>query len=274
MTSKFNHEEFGPPLDDCEWGTCWPGTHPPEGDLVSGKVLTGISSAVGGRQRNADAAAVHYYASGDVTAACVVDGIGDDPDVCAMTPIVAEVIARTAARISPLAGIMAAAAMTADTAYTSPGPDAVAVAVQYVPGRDIKVAWIGDCRAYTWDGTTLTQHTQDHTIGQQLRVAGVPDDEARQLDHHIRTTVGMATIPTVGQARIPAAGVRLVLLTSDGVHDSLTHDVLTSTVRVRESFGPKSVAYQLVRSALSVGAEAERDNTTAVVLQLLHPIEA
>ncbi|MFI6759348.1 PP2C family protein-serine/threonine phosphatase [Micromonospora sp. NPDC050417] len=231
-------------------------------------VLAGIATHQGGRSANADAAVVHRYGSGDVTTAVVVDGIGSDQEVVDMVLVAAEVIARTAARTSPVAGIMAAAAMTADTAYLDPGPDAVAVCAMVAPERGtLKIGWIGDCRAYAWTGEELVQVTEDHTMGRRMRVAGWPEDVARKVDNWVRATVSMATISTVMEARIEDEDLPiLVLLTSDGVHDALTHDQLVKLVRQPAS--PQSLADALVAEAVAQPGDEPADNATAVVLLL------
>lgn len=228
-------------------------------------MITATASHQGGRTANADAAAVHHYASGDVTAAAVVDGIGSDPDVVAMAGVAAEVIARTAARTTPLAGIMAAAAMTADPAYLRPVPDGVAVCAMVSPNQATKVAWIGDCRAYAWDGVELRRLTEDHTMGQRMRTAGCRETEARTRDHWVRATVSLATISTVAEVRIEETP-GLLLLTSDGVHDALTHDQLADLVRAHAT-DPQALADALVTSAAAAPAGDEgADNATAAVL--------
>lgn len=229
------------------------------------QVTTASATHQGGRSANADAAAIHRYGSGDVTAAALVDGIGSDPDVVAMVGVAAEVIARTAARTTPLAGIMAAAAMISDPAYLEPCPDAVSVCAMVAPDRATKVAWIGDCRAYAWDGDALTRLTEDHTMGQRMRVAGVPEAEARVRDNWVRSTVALATIGTVCEVRIEEAP-GLILLTSDGVHDALTHEQMTSLVG-EHAKDPAGLTSALVAAAVAVpSGDDPADNATAVAM--------
>lgn len=228
------------------------------------RVITATATNRGGRETNADAVAVHYYDGADITTATVVDGIGNDSEVVQVAAVAAQVIARTTARTSPVAGIMAAAGMVADPVYKTPGPDAVAVVAMYAPGRDFTIGYIGDCRAYSWDGDTLTLHTEDHTIGQQMRLTGADEAEAREYDNRVRTSLAIATIGTVLEIKISA---KLVVLTSDGVHDALDHDRLTELVR-RHAEEPQDLADSLVAEAVTAPRDddADVDNVSAVVL--------
>jgi protein phosphatase len=218
---------------------------------------TGLASQRGTRPHNADAAAIRRH--GGRTAAALVDGIGSSAEVAATSPLLAEVAARVAVRRGPLAGLLAAAELIADPA----DGDAVAVVALAEPGGPTGVAWVGDCRAYGWDGTKLRLYTTDHTVGQQLRQNGVPLDVAEQHDNWVRTSLGRAVVATVYQVRIPAG--ELVVLTGDGVHDALSHAELTATVRAHVG-DPQALADALV-AAVGEDDEGERDDATAVVIR-------
>ncbi len=219
-------------------------------------IATGLASRRGTRTHNADAAAVHRH--GDRTAAALVDGIGSTAEIAATSLLLAEVAARVAVHRGTLAGLLAAAELIAD-----PGDgDAVAVVALVEPGEPTTVAWVGDCRAYGWDGAELRQYTTDHTVGQQLRVNGVPVEVAEAHDNWIRTSLGLAVVATVYQVRIPAG--ELVVLTGDGVHDALSHAELTAVVRAH-SGDPQALADALV-AAVGEDDEGERDDATAVVV--------
>ena len=213
----------------------------------------------GTRQYNADAAAVHT--AGVTTAAAVVDGIGNSPEIAACSLLLAEVAARVGARRGSLVGILAAAELVADRDAAAVEPDAVAVLAVAVP-EHTGVAWVGDCRAWGWDGATLTQWTTDHTVGQQLRVNGAPLDLAEAHDNWIRTSLGRAVVATVYQVTIPSDA--LVLLTSDGVHDALTRDELATLVRAHGD-DPQVMADAIV-AAVVEDDDGYRDDATVVVI--------
>ncbi|MFC4328738.1 hypothetical protein ACFPC0_13010 [Streptomyces andamanensis] len=41
-------------------------------------------------------------------------------------------------------------------------------------GAGTHVAWVGDCRAYGWNGQQLSLHTTDQTMGQWVSLYGPP----------------------------------------------------------------------------------------------------
>lgn len=211
---------------------------------------------------NADAAAV-YTASDLTAAAAVVDGIGHGPATVRLVPVLAEVAARVGARRGALAGLLSAGELVADEgAGDEPEPDAVGVVAVSVPGGPTSVAWVGDTRAYRWDGDALTLYTTDHTVGQQLRQNGRPWRAAADHDSRARTTLSAATVAAVGEAEIPAGG--LVLLTSDGVHEQVPPGEMAALAHAHEA-DPQALADALVAAARA-GAGTARGDATAVVL--------
>ncbi|MFE7977628.1 hypothetical protein [Streptomyces shenzhenensis] len=69
----------------------------------------------------------------------------------------------------------------------------MAVAAQFCSGDDdVAVAWVGDCRAYGWDGTALRRCTDDHTVGEQLRRNGAPWELAREHHNWLNTALSKA----------------------------------------------------------------------------------
>ena len=229
------------------------------------RVISGISSNIGDRPANADAAAVAYAPATGAVAAALVDGVGSRPEVVETVPIAAEVIARTAARSSALAGMMAAAAMMADPTRT--GPNAVAVAARYIEARDTwQVSWVGDAAAIAMVDGELTVLTEEHTVGALLRAAGVAETDAARWDHRVRIGLATATVATVGDAW---ATTPLMILASDGVRRALDGR-LADIVRDHQD-DPQTLADALVKAAVAAARDAGdvADNATAVVLQLV-----
>ncbi|WP_329390212.1 hypothetical protein [Streptomyces sp. NBC_01716] len=228
-------------------------------------ITTGIATREGTALDNADAAKVYVLADGTVGAA-VVDGVGHGPHTSATAPLLAEVAARLAARRGPLAGILGAAELVADEGADGEEADAVAVAVILRPGgRQARAAWVGDCRAYGWDGTRLELFTTDQTMGQWARIHGdVPIEVAAHHDSWVRVSLSQATVATVGEVGIDD---RLLLLTSDGVHDQIEPDVMKNLVR-EHADRPQALADALVAAA-QADEEGYRDDATVVVIRTL-----
>ncbi|MGY3676763.1 hypothetical protein [Streptomyces sp. TE33382] len=87
------------------------------------------------------------------SAAAVIDGIGHSTDTVAISPVLAEVAARTAAARGPLAGLLTAGLLIADRGPDGAGPNAVGAAVIRHPDGRAIAAWAGDVRVYGWDGS-------------------------------------------------------------------------------------------------------------------------
>ncbi|MFE7566222.1 hypothetical protein ACFU76_04550 [Streptomyces sp. NPDC057539] len=227
------------------------------------KITTGIATREGTAEDNADAARVYVLADGTVGAA-VIDGIGHGPHTSATVPLLAEAAARISARRGPLAGLLTAAELIADPGADGEEADAVAVAARAYPDDDVLVVnWTGDARAYGWTGERLELYTDDHTVGKQLRANGVSLDIARQHDNWLKTSLARATIGTIYAAEIRD---RLVILTSDGVHDQVAADAMEALVR-EHADDPQALADALVAAA-EVDGDGYRDDATVVVLKV------
>ncbi|MFF2923100.1 PP2C family protein-serine/threonine phosphatase [Streptomyces celluloflavus] len=226
-------------------------------------ITTGHATREGTDADNADAARVYRLADGTVGAA-VIDGIGHGPHTSRTAPLLAEVAARITARRGTLPGLLAAGDLVADHCFNSDEADAVAVTALACADRDTSVAWVGDCRAYGWNGARLRQYSTDHTMGQMLRLNGAPWDLAEDHDNWIRTSLSRATVATVYEADIPAT--ELVILTTDGIHDDLPHDEMEDLVR-EHAADPQALADALV-AATRADDDGYRDDATTIVLAI------
>lgn len=229
-------------------------------------IITGHATREGTDADNADARAIYRLADGTVGAA-VIDGIGHGPHTSSTAPLLAEVAARITARRGTLPGLLAAGELVADDRFNDEEADAVGVVALARAGRDTYIAWVGDCRAYGWDGTRLRLYTTDHTMGQMLRLNGAPWDLAEDHDNWVRTSLSRATVGTVYEADIPAT--ELAVLTTDGIHDDIPHDELTALVR-EHAADPQALADALV-AATSADADGYRDDATTVVISVPQP---
>jgi protein phosphatase len=221
-------------------------------------MLSVSASRRGTRRHNCDAVAVFTAADGTVAAA-LVDGIGNSTHVADVARLCAQTAARVGAQRGPLAGILSAALLVAD-----PAEDANGVAICAVTDPDggpVEVAWVGDCRGYGWDGRALHRHTTDHTIGQQLRVNGVPVEVAAEHDNWVRTTLAHAVVATVYQVEIPG----LVVLTSDGVHDRLADREIAALVGAHSDL--QEIADAVV-GAVAADEDGYRDDATVVLIHV------
>ncbi|MCZ1012171.1 PP2C family protein-serine/threonine phosphatase [Streptomyces lydicus] len=228
-------------------------------------VTAAAASRRGTRDHNADGWAIHTYPVAELTAAVVVDGIGNSPEVAELSQLAAHVAARVGVRKGRMAGLLAAAELYNDPGATVVEPDAVAVLALAEPGEGTLLSWVGDCRAWGFDGRQLRQYTTDHSMGEHLRYNGgkwIDLAKARLHDNWVLATLGRAVVASVCQVDIPDP---LVVLTSDGVHDSLDEEELDGLVHAHPD-DPQALA-----DALTTAARADkkgyRDDATAVVLR-------
>jgi hypothetical protein len=193
----------------------------------------------GTREVNADAVAA---ADGVVALA---DGVGDNT-----TAAHAALAATTAAVGVPAMAGPAAALAAAHEAVTS--GDCVLVVAQPF-GGGYRIGWVGDVRAYAWDGSELRQLTKDHTLAQYFRDHG--GDITPRMEHLVTASVHTAPENRYGTTETSAQSL---VLTTDGIHRTLTHEAMTAIL-----CHATNPAATLVEAAHKAGAS---DNATAVVL--------
>ncbi|WP_116211602.1 PP2C family protein-serine/threonine phosphatase [Streptomyces olivoreticuli] len=235
-------------------------------------IIAAMATRQGVRDVNADGAAIHRVPGTKVVGAAIVDGIGSDAEVARFADIAAEVAARVGARKTAVLGILAAAELVAAPAGRGiTGPDGVAVLAVAEPGAPTSIAWTGDSRAYGWNGSTLQQRTTDHNVGQYLRQnsGGGPVELleqmeflARKHDNWLRSSLGLCGIGSVDACHIPPG--ELALLASDGLHNSVPHEVMEALIREHEGH-PQRLADALVAAATE-DEKGYRDDATAIVL--------
>lgn len=223
----------------------------------AGIIRVGMAQRPGTEPPCADG--MHVQRRGEDVTAVVVDGAGHHEDTIRYVQCAAPVITQIGMTLGGLAGLMTAGQMEA--AYDR-YVHASAVYAHAVPGAPTGVHWIGDCRAYGWDGETLTQWSTDQTMGQYLRRhGGVAVDLARHHDEWARLGLAQASAATCREAEIPAT-VPLVLLVSDGVSGQVPD---MPALVAEHADDPQALADALVAAA-GPDAEGYRDDATAVVL--------
>ena len=203
----------------------------------------------GTRTINADAVASHADPMGGLVVA-LADGVGDDRGAARAALLAATAAVGVPAAEGPAAAL--AAARRAVEADPDAGDCVLVVAQPF--GAGCRIAWVGDVRAYAWDGRSLLALTVDHTLAQYFRDRGKTPTPS--MEHQVLTSVRTAAPTEYGLASL-ALPTRL-LLTSDGVHKTLPHDTIAGILR----HAPEPAA-ALVAAAREAGT---RDNATAVVV--------
>jgi protein phosphatase len=132
-------------------------------------------------------------------------------------------------------------------------------------GEDYEIAWVGDSRAYLYDGS-LRRLTRDHgPVGEMLARGEITDREAAEhpdrnlLNQSLGISVRMRPAPEVVRGRLQP-GNRLLLCT-DGLSDELPDREIERLMA--SSDRPRAQADALLRAALDAGGH---DNITAIVV--------
>jgi protein phosphatase len=224
--------------------------------------VAGVSGASvsrrGPRALNADAASSWTDASTGHSAFVVADGVGDHLLAARAARTVAEVAAQAGARSGARAGVLAAQAELLRQFPEKHADAVLVVAVLPVGGGPCDVAWVGDCRAYRWNGRVLHQITTDHTAAQYFRARGMRP--APRLEHIVVTSARTVAPEAIGHGMTGSSEGRL-LLSTDGVHKRLN---LLAVKDLLAGCATAAIAAEaLVGSALRAGGT---DNATALVV--------
>jgi len=144
------------------------------------------------------------------------------------------------------------------------GMGSTAVVLQ-MKGDDYEIAWVGDSRAYLWNGA-LHPLTRDHTVVQRLLEAGAIDAQQAR-DHPHRSSL----IQALGSTEIAGVEVETIKGTlSPGDQILLCSDGLTSEVDngqiaaiLNESLNAQQKVDLLIQAALDNGG---KDNVTVLLV--------
>ena len=144
------------------------------------------------------------------------------------------------------------------------GMGSTAVALKF-DAEKYEIAWVGDSRAYCWDGEQLVQVSQDHSLVQSMVDEGkITAEEAIDHPHrnYLTQSMGMSKKNTmeVGHAEGDFYHHYQFLLCSDGLTDEVTDAEITEIFKLEVSEQEK--ADLLIRRAVDNGGS---DNVTVVL---------
>lgn len=144
------------------------------------------------------------------------------------------------------------------------GMGAAAVALK-IEGADFQVAWVGDSRAYLWDGC-LTRLTRDHSFVQKMMDTGVlTEEEARMHPKRNVLTQALGAQDIAGPAVDVVFGSlyrgQKILLCSDGLTGALKDEEIS--VIMGQDLPPQECASALIRAANDHGA---KDNVSVILV--------
>ncbi|MFE0027710.1 PP2C family protein-serine/threonine phosphatase [Amycolatopsis sp. NPDC059021] len=211
------------------------------------------ASARGPRANNADAVGAYAVKGGPGLAFALADGVGDSPAAARAARTAAATAARANIADGPVAAILAA-----QRAVHALGGDGDAVLVVAMPAATgYRIAWVGDVRAYAWDGVLLSQLTTDHTLAQYFRARHQPTTP--RMEHMVTTSVRTTHPHEIGTAELTGSGG--LLLSSDGVHKTVPLATMQHILA-----DPAGSAQGLVDRAMALGGT---DNATALFVEPL-----
>ncbi|WP_433667641.1 PP2C family protein-serine/threonine phosphatase [Nocardia sp. CA-136227] len=221
-------------------------------------------SRLGRRTVNADAFATFTDMGSGRSAFVVADGVGDHLAAARAARLAASIAAKVAVVDGAEAGILAAQRGLVDELPESAADCVLVVAVlpsRGQPDGPCDIAWVGDCRAYRWNGRVLHRMTTDHTVAEYFRARG--HDPLPGMRHLVTTSVRTVRPGDIGRTSTGSSAGRL-LLCSDGVGKQLGMPIIKSILAQGSSAGP--AAERLVGAALGRGGT---DNTTALVVDAI-----
>ena len=224
--------------------------------MGTARPTTGSASDQGRRRFKADALAV--WAHGGGLGVAVADGIGDTAAAYGAAHVAADTAARAAASGGALDALLAARTAIVGGRDTRAGDAVLVVAALRAGGGEI--AWVGDCRAYFFDGAGVRLLTADQTMAAAVRVAGVA--AAPRWEHVVTASVRSASAANAGRVRIPEGWGRLALVT-DGVHRELSPAEIAAVLA--HGHDPATAARELTDLALLAGGG---DNASATVVEV------
>ncbi|MEZ4599574.1 MAG: Stp1/IreP family PP2C-type Ser/Thr phosphatase [Syntrophotaleaceae bacterium] len=147
----------------------------------------------------------------------------------------------------------------------TPGMGCTIVALQ-MSGCDYEIAWVGDSRAYLWNGV-LRPLTRDHSFVQQLIDSGaISEEEARVHPQRsvITQALGASDLKTVRVDTVQGTLCRgeQILLCSDGLTSEVEDGQIAQLLQGAES--PMQAVEDLIRTANNNGGS---DNITVVLVE-------
>ena len=199
----------------------------------------------------------------------VADGVGGHASGEVASAIVRQTIKSSFAEGLPLLDCVhrahqaVLAEIAGSSVDTNMGSTIVALAME---DNNYTLVWVGDSRAYLWNGKVLTQLTQDHSQIAMLLEQGVihykearTHPERHMLTQSMGISADMSISPGLLQGRL--ASGNQILLCSDGLTDELEDRDIVAHLSDNNSLQSRVDA--LLQAALDAGG---RDNVTVVLV--------
>lgn len=217
------------------------------------------------RQHNEDA----YRVDVDHSFAVLADGMGGHEGGEIASRIVVECVCDELRNGRPMADALIqshhAVRKAAENGEGKPGMGSTALALK-IDNEEFEIVWIGDSRAYLWDGEALMQITKDHSLVQALVDDGsITPAEARvhPQRNYVTQAIGMSDLQTMEVGRIQGRiyqGQQL-LLCSDGLSGEVADSEIAEILKL--DLNEKQKTDLLIQKALDNGGA---DNVTVLLV--------
>ncbi|MDX1734226.1 MAG: protein phosphatase 2C domain-containing protein [Halioglobus sp.] len=137
-------------------------------------------------------------------------------------------------------------------------------------GNDYELCWVGDSRAYLWDGA-LRQVSHDHNrVAELLASNAITREQAANHPQRHVLTQSLGVSPSMELAPGRATGTLqpgdALLLCSDGLTDELSDSLIAHLLQDHAT--PRAQVDALMSAALDAGG---RDNITAIIVSAVAP---
>ena len=226
---------------------------------------------VGRRSHNEDAYIVHP----DVGLVVVADGVGGHDAGEVASAITCETIVDQIGRGVALVDAVRAANLAVMRAVTEgrgrQNMASTVVAMKF-DGADYEVAWVGDSRAYLWDGC-LKLITQDHSLMETLLSRGEITREEARVHPQRNVIVQAIGLQAENDLRVDYnAGTlldgQILLLCSDGMSDVLENETIVNILTGEGDLQER--CQRLVSQSIEEGG---KDNSTVVLVAGSLPLQ-
>ena len=141
------------------------------------------------------------------------------------------------------------------------------IALVRISGASAEVGWCGDSRVYLWRDSELIRLTRDHSLLEQLLESGVvePSEAFGHPQKHVLVqALGITNPPPVpAQVDVELANDDMLLLCSDGLHDEIRDEDISSLIVANPE--PGAAVAALIKKVLEGQA---RDNISVVCMRL------
>lgn len=141
------------------------------------------------------------------------------------------------------------------------------IVVARLQGQQLDIGWIGDSRAYLYNGFHLRQLTRDHSFVQQLVDLGTIT--AAEAQRHPERNVIMQSLGSSAERQLDIGHIvhtlnrnERLLLCSDGLNGEISDNTISTLLR--KNITPEAAVSALIDASLAAGG---KDNVTCAVIQ-------